>query len=342
MALTDGTTQRIALTGIGMEALRWRSRQIAHRIAADCERLLDELLQSKHSALREGLSNGLIAARTLASMMVYVEGAPPLFDMTLRPSARVEEAHRRLCDALAFAAPAIPVSPGEDLAIATLAEMHQSAMTMFSGRPAAGPAPDDSKSERARVLIVDDEPLMISLLQRAVGSMGHDTITASNGAEALEKLGKNEVDLVLTDIEMPNMSGVELLTAIKSRESMRHIPVVVISGADDMAHVTQCIAAGAEDHIAKPFQQELLRARVTASIDRKRFADRDTAQRIAVAKLIEAAEAVELGRYSTDRISTVADRSDGVGKLARVFDRMVMGLKLREDRLRERVAASAA
>jgi CheY-like chemotaxis protein len=341
MRMNDGTTQRVPLSsGSGAEAARWRCRQAAYRIAADCERLLDELLDANVPAVRDALSRSLAAARHLATITgARDHGGPALFDDAGRPSTRLADAKRRLSEALMVDRPPIILSPTEEMAFAAVAEMREAVATLFTAdrSPPNGSRLDSNEPAQARVLIVDDEPLMITLLQRAVRSMGHETVSAPSAEDGQRVMASTPVDLVLTDIEMPGMSGIQFLEALKKNEATRRIPVIVISSADDMDSVTRCIVLGAEDHIPKPFQHDLLRARVRASLERKRLMDADTAHRVAVTKLIDAAEAVESETYSPELIGDVTGREDGVGRLARVFDRMVMNLRTREHRLRERV-----
>jgi CheY-like chemotaxis protein len=184
---------------------------------------------------------------------------------------------------------------------------------------------------------VDDEPKLIRILERAITGAGHETVSAGNGRQALGVARGGGIDLIVTDIEMPEMTGIDLLQALKDDATTRHIPVIVVSGADDLFHVTRCIELGAEDHIAKPFEPRLLHARINASLERKRLHDLEQDQREGLARMVEAAEALERGTYSTATLSGIRDAGNGVGHLARVFDRMVSGVKAREGRLRERV-----
>lgn len=102
---------------------------------------------------------------------------------------------------------------------------------------------------------------------------GHTVATAANGKEALEQLETESFDLILLDIMMPIMNGYEVLEHLKARQNQPHIPVVVISARDDMNSVVRCIELGAEDYLTKPFNTVLLRARINASLDKKRSHD---------------------------------------------------------------------
>ncbi|PSH59232.1 adenylate/guanylate cyclase domain-containing response regulator [Phyllobacterium brassicacearum] len=98
---------------------------------------------------------------------------------------------------------------------------------------------------------------------------------ASNGREALELLATRPFDLVLLDITMPEMDGYQVLAHLKADTTLRNIPVVMISAVDEIDSVARCIALGAEDYLAKPFNTVLLRARVAACLEKKRLHDQE-------------------------------------------------------------------
>ncbi len=127
----------------------------------------------------------------------------------------------------------------------------------------------------ARILVVDDTASNRDLLARRLGRDGHTATVASSGEEALRILEAREFDLVLADILMPDMNGIELLGRLKSDERLRDIPVVMISGLRDEAAVIRCIEAGAEDYLRKPIDRVLLRARITACLERSRWRERE-------------------------------------------------------------------
>ena len=125
----------------------------------------------------------------------------------------------------------------------------------------------------ALILVVDDDPLNRMMLSMTLTAAGHRVCEAGNGAEALEVLTERPIDLVLTDIEMPEMDGFGLLERRAGDAALRAIPFIVISGVDEMAAIITCIKLGAEDYLPKPFDPILLHARVGASLDRKRMTD---------------------------------------------------------------------
>ena len=130
--------------------------------------------------------------------------------------------------------------------------------------------------QRAFVLVVDDSRTMRLSLVQALNELGFDNIKeAKNGRQALELVLKEPFDLMLLDMEMPEMNGMEVLLAMKNNPQLSGLPVIVISGADQIENAVRCIEAGAEDYLPKPFNPTLLRARATSSIEKKRLRDLD-------------------------------------------------------------------
>jgi signal transduction histidine kinase len=125
----------------------------------------------------------------------------------------------------------------------------------------------------ATVLVVDDNSINRYMLAQNVTQMGHSAVQASNGREALDKLAAAPHDLVLLDIMMPEMDGYAVLDAMKADEKLRDIPVVMVSGVEEIKSVVRCIERGAEDYINKPFEAVVLRARINACLERKRLRD---------------------------------------------------------------------
>ena len=128
-----------------------------------------------------------------------------------------------------------------------------------------------------KLLVVDDDPANRDVLSRRLQRQGHTVMTASCGRDALDLLSTTAYDVVLLDIMMPDMDGYEVLGHIKSDARLQHIPVIMISALSEVQSVVRCIDAGAEDYLTKPFNPVLLRARVGASLEKKRGRDRETA-----------------------------------------------------------------
>ena len=129
-------------------------------------------------------------------------------------------------------------------------------------------------SHAGDLLVVDDNRVNRLLLGRALEQLGHAVTFAENGRQALEVLGQRRVDLVLLDIEMPEMDGYQTLAALAADPRLREIPVVMMSSVEEVDSVARCIELGAEDYLFKPVNPVLLRARVGASLEKKRLRDR--------------------------------------------------------------------
>ena len=139
----------------------------------------------------------------------------------------------------------------------------------------AAPTP---AARSARILVVDDNDDNLYTLTQRLRREGHeDLTTAADGADALAKLEAGPFDLVLLDVMMPVLGGVETLARIKADERLRHVPVVMISAVTDLERVVRCIELGADDYLPKPFDKTLLRARVGACLERKRLRDAERA-----------------------------------------------------------------
>ncbi len=124
-----------------------------------------------------------------------------------------------------------------------------------------------------RILVVDDNQVNRKLLVQNLSLNGHLTETAEDGMLALEKLHAGSFDLVLLDIEMPQLDGFQTLAALKQDIGLRHIPVIMITAVDEMESAVRCIEMGAEDYLPKPFNPILLKARIDASLEKKRLRD---------------------------------------------------------------------
>ena len=119
------------------------------------------------------------------------------------------------------------------------------------------------------VLVVDDDALNRRLLTATLAREGLRTTSATDGDEALTAIKEDPPDVVLLDIEMPEIDGFEVLERIKVDEATRHLPVIMISGLDDTESVVRCLEIGADDFLPKPFDAAILRARINAGLARK-------------------------------------------------------------------------
>ena len=125
----------------------------------------------------------------------------------------------------------------------------------------------------SHLLVVDDNKGNRDMLSRRLRHEGYAVETAEHGRKALEVIKSQPIDLVLLDVMMPEMNGYEVLEQLKADRNRRDIPVIMISALDEIESVVRCIEMGAEDYLPKPFNPVLLRARVTASLEKKRLRD---------------------------------------------------------------------
>jgi len=140
--------------------------------------------------------------------------------------------------------------------------------------------------DQRKILIVDDNDNNRYTLSEYLKREGFTNLeTAENGKIALDKLNDKSFDLVLLDLKMPEMDGIEVLRNIKGNDNLRHIPVIMISAADEIENVTQCIEIGAEGFLPKPFNSLLLRARINAALEKKRLHEKDYIENVEEGKI---------------------------------------------------------
>jgi DNA-binding response OmpR family regulator len=175
------------------------------------------------------------------------------------------------------------------------------------------------------------------MLSRMLAREGHTTAVAENGQQALDMLHLHPFDLVLLDVMMPGMDGYEVLRTLKADKALRDIPVIMVSALDQIDSVVQCIELGAEDYLPKPCDLVLLRARIGASLEKKRLRDLEVQYLKQVSQLTHAAAAVQDDSFEPEMLAEVAARSDELGQLARVFQRMADEIYLREQRLKQQM-----
>jgi adenylate cyclase len=134
-------------------------------------------------------------------------------------------------------------------------------------------------TDGARILIVDDEPLNVDLLEQELELLGYTAISAPDGLAALDRLKAEPVDLVLLDVMMPRLDGYQVLERMKADPELRYVPAIMISALDQLGSAVRGIELGAEDYLPKPFDPVLLKARVGACLEKKKWHDREVAYR---------------------------------------------------------------
>lgn len=125
------------------------------------------------------------------------------------------------------------------------------------------------------ILVVDDNADIRRMLTLQLEMLGHYVIEAADGNDALDLIYTRSFDLVLLDLTMPRLSGFAVLEQIKADPALRHLPVIIISAAGELRNAVRSIELGAEDFLSKPFETAILKARINASLERKRLRDKE-------------------------------------------------------------------
>jgi DNA-binding response OmpR family regulator len=142
--------------------------------------------------------------------------------------------------------------------------------------PLRPPVPDTTPGapRRSKILIVDDEPFNVDYLEQELADLGYDTISATNGQEALDKVAADAPDLILLDVMMPVMDGFTVCRLLKAQEETRLIPIVIMTALDAKADRITGIQAGADDFLTKPVDEAELVARIETALKLKHTVDR--------------------------------------------------------------------
>ncbi len=141
---------------------------------------------------------------------------------------------------------------------------------------------------RGLVLVVDDDSGNRDLLRRRLDRLGYAVLQAENGRAALDLMRSAPVDLVLLDLDMPEMDGYQVLQVRQADAALRDIPTIMISASAGIDSVVRCIEMGAEDHLGKPFNPVLLEARLGACMEKKRLRDQERELAATVARQAQA------------------------------------------------------
>lgn len=158
------------------------------------------------------------------------------------------------------------------------------------------------------VLIVDDSRTNLHVMGQRLGERGYLVVLSDNGREAIDLISGRGFDLVLLDRVMPGISGLEVLTAIRGMPATADLPVIMITAQSDSASAVEALASGADDYVAKPFDFDVLLARIERTLGRAaRVAELKRSVAAMDARI--AARAIELGETKTELAVTRADRA---------------------------------
>jgi len=164
---------------------------------------------------------------------------------------------------------------------------------------------NDATAPKTHVLVVDDQPQNIRLLEAILTPRGYDVLPASSGEEALASIEQSDVDLVLCDIVMPGMDGYEVCRAIRERPATAYLPVVMVTASGDEQKI-KALEAGADDFVTKPINQSELLARVASLARIKRY--QDTIKR----------QSDELSAWNQELEARVADQVSQIERMGRL------------------------
>jgi DNA-binding response OmpR family regulator len=163
------------------------------------------------------------------------------------------------------------------------------------------------RSPTRKILVVDDSRTNLSVIGKRLSHLGYLVALSDNGAEALDMVSARGFDLVLLDMVMPNMNGLHVLAEIRGSRETADLPVVMMTGRSDASAAVEALAAGADDHVAKPFDFTVLAARIDRVMQRaRRIADLKRSNATLDARIAE--RAMELGEVRTQLAETRADR----------------------------------
>lgn len=252
LALTNDALApwKIETGKLDVDAMRREMRTPLNAIIGYAELCLDEAVAD--GPLAADLNRILHAAQNLHHFIVD-ESAPDQFSDIAAIADGVLAANATLGASPPLAPPLGPSQAPVDL------------ISNGAARPAA------------RLLVVDDDVVNREMLCRRLQKIGYEVTEAGDGREALQKLGDGNFDLVLLDIIMPELDGFRALEFIKADQRLRYLPVIMLTALDDVESTVRCIEAGAEDFVPKPFNPIVLRARITASLEKKRLRDQEQA-----------------------------------------------------------------
>jgi putative two-component system response regulator len=200
------------------------------------------------------------------------------------------------------------------------AKTEGSRQVFFFTRPNA-----EREEDKPRVLVVDDDRRNVKLMEGHLLPQGYEVLKAYSGEEALNLLGRNEIDLMLLDIMMPGLDGYEVCKRVKAWESTRFIPVILITALDDLRAKVKGIEAGADDFISKPANREELLARISSLVGVRELNRNLVSVESALVSLANAVEAKD--NYTLGHTRRVANLAHALGTRLRMTKKEIFALR---------------
>jgi len=240
------------------------------RVESDAERNIDSYASQIEADLRTpinsviGYCEMLIEAETEAGRSVMEAD----LERILRSARSLLETSGDIVRVAAQAAPTVQGVDSSALTSDVLSKLHPVSVTTEG---------------EGSLLVVDDNETNRDLLTRQLARHGYMVATASDGMDALEQMQRQAFDLVLLDVIMPNLDGVEVLRRIKADERLRDTSVIMLSSLDEVDSAVRCLQLGAEEYLSKPVESALLEARIRANLEirRLRASERAISERLA-------------------------------------------------------------
>lgn len=153
----------------------------------------------------------------------------------------------------------------------------------------------------AAILVVDDNEDNREILVARLAQLGYTNVSvAKGGQEALDRIARSSLDLVLLDVMMPVIGGIQVLEALRERKKLHQLPVLMVSAAAEQESVVRAIELGAEDYLLKPVNATMLRARVSATLEKKRLRDEARERMIELSHELAAARELQRGMVPFD------------------------------------------
>ncbi len=244
------------------------------KLAGSIERDLD----SFGAEIRAELRTPITSVVGYAEMLIENEREQSR-DELIPDLERIRGAGKRLLDLSGDLVRLATVQPGAGIGAELAGTAAMATEVLSKIRPVDAGAAAMAHEGEGSLLIVDDNAMNRDLLSRQLARHGYIVATASNGVEALDALQRQSFDLVLLDVIMPEMDGVETLHRIKGDERLRDIPVIMLSSLDEVDSAIRCIELGAEEYLAKPVKPSLLEARISANLEIRRMRERESIYR---------------------------------------------------------------
>lgn len=162
------------------------------------------------------------------------------------------------------------------------------------------------------ILVVDDNEINRDLLSRHLERQGYRVDKVVNGKQALKMLEDRNYDLILLDIIMPEMNGYQVLEHLKSHETWRDIPVMMISALDETDNVVRCIEMGAVDYVPEPFNSVLLQARIEACLGKKRLRDQEVLYIEQLSQALDNLKATQKQLVESEKMAALGELVAGI------------------------------